>query len=31
VLEKNMAKMEAWYYRLAGRTEEWSPPRLDLL
>jgi glycosyltransferase involved in cell wall biosynthesis len=29
VLETNMAKMEAWYYRLAGRTEEWAPPRFD--
>jgi glycosyltransferase involved in cell wall biosynthesis len=29
VLETNMARMEAWYYRLAGRTEEWSPPRFD--
>jgi glycosyltransferase involved in cell wall biosynthesis len=29
VLEPNMAKMEAWYYRLAGRTDEWTPPRFD--
>ncbi|MEX1254809.1 MAG: glycosyltransferase, partial [Dehalococcoidia bacterium] len=29
VLETNMAKMEAWYYRLAGRTGEWTPPRFD--
>jgi glycosyltransferase involved in cell wall biosynthesis len=26
VTEKNMAKMEAWYYRLAGRADEWTPP-----
>jgi glycosyltransferase involved in cell wall biosynthesis len=26
VTEKNMVKMEAWYYRLAGRAEQWQPP-----
>jgi glycosyltransferase involved in cell wall biosynthesis len=26
VTEKNMAKMEAWYYRLAGRAGEWESP-----
>jgi glycosyltransferase involved in cell wall biosynthesis len=24
VLETNMARMEAWYYRLAGRMEDWA-------
>jgi glycosyltransferase involved in cell wall biosynthesis len=26
ITEKNMMKMEAWYYRLAGRTGDWAPP-----
>ena len=25
-LETNMARMEAWYYRLAGRAPEADPP-----
>jgi glycosyltransferase involved in cell wall biosynthesis len=26
ITETNMAKMEAWYYRLAGRADQWEAP-----